>query len=70
MTTIQVHLSDDLANKMSGITNNLEALIIDFLRSQVKELHLVNEYRAANDENRNLQKEFVNVDLAGWEDEY
>ena len=74
MTTIQVHIPDDLAGKMSKFTVNAEAFIIDLLRSRVKELdkgeNIANEYHLASIENKKLMKEFSIVDLENWEDEY
>ncbi len=70
MTTIQVHLPDDLATQVSRLTNNAEALIIDFLQTQVRELNLANEYVLAKNENQKLQKDFAVIDIEGWEDDY
>ena len=74
MTTIELHIPDDLAGKISAFTANAEAFIIDLLRSRVKELDkgesLANEYHLASIENKKLTQEFAVVDLENWEDEY
>ena len=63
MTVIQVHLPDDLARKVSRLSDNVEAYIVDFLRSQVREASLADEYRLAGDENKELLKDFESVDM-------
>ena len=70
MTTIQIHLPDDLAVKVSALTDNLESYITDLLRSRVQELHLADEYRMASDESEELLSDFAFVDAEGWENEY
>ena len=70
MITIQIHLPDDLANKVFRLTNNAETFIIDLLRSQVQDMTLADEYRLAKKENNQLLQDFANVDLEGWQDEY
>ncbi len=74
MTTIKIHLPDDIAEKVRKITGNAESFIIDLLRSKVTELDkpatLADEYRMANAENISLHKEFVHIDTEGWDDEY
>ena len=70
MTTIQIHIPDDLAVKVSALTDNLESYITDLLRSQVQELHLTDEYRLASGESEELLHDFAVVDAEGWEDEY
>ena len=51
MTTIQLHLPDDLASKAVRISGNIETLIIDLLRTKINELDkpvtLADEYRLA-----------------------
>ncbi len=74
MTTLQINIPDELANKVSKITANAEAYIIDLLRSRVRELDqnqsLADEYRMASVENKKVKKDFVAVDLENWDDEY
>ncbi len=70
MTTIQIHLPDDLASKVFRLTNNAEALIIDFLQTQVQDLTLANQYSLAKKENIALQQAFGGIDLEGWENDY
>ena len=74
MTTIQLHIPDDLAKKMSNFTANTEVFIIDLLRSRVKELDkglgLADEYRLASIENKKLMQDFAEIDLSNWGDEY
>ena len=70
MTTIQIHIPDDLAVKVSALTDNLESYITDLLRSRVQELHLADEYRLASDESEELLNDFAFVDAEGWENEY
>lgn len=70
MTTIKVHLPDDLADQVARITNNAEAYIVDMLRSQVQDFVLAEEYRLSGDESKTLSRDFASVDLEGWENEY
>ena len=74
MTTIKLHIPDDLADKVSRITGNAETYILDLLRSKMKELDhpksLADEYRMAGAENIALLKDFAHTDLEGWDDEY
>ncbi len=74
MTTIQVHIPDDLADKVLSITGNAETFIIDLLRNKVNELDkpltLAKEYRLASVENSGLKTDFTHIDLEGWDDEY
>jgi hypothetical protein len=67
MTTLQIHLPDDLATKIFRRTTNAEAFIVDLLRSQIQELSLKDEYHLANIENKNLLAEFETIDLENWE---
>jgi hypothetical protein len=70
MTTIQVHLPDDLARGISKLTDNTETFIIDLLRFRIQEATLADEYRLAGSESKELSRDFASVDLEGWEDEY
>jgi len=74
MTTIKLHIPDDLADKVNKMTGNAETFIIDLLRSKVKELDkplsLADEYRMAATENVELMKDFAHIDLEGWDDDY
>ena len=74
MTIIHLHRPDDLADKISRITGNAEALIIDLLRSKVNGLDapksLADEYRLAAAESTSLMKDFANIDNEGWDEEY
>ena len=74
MTTIKLHIPDDLADKVHRITENAETYIIELLRSKMTELDrplsLADEYRMAATENVSLQKDFAHIDLEGWDDEY
>ena len=74
MTTIQVHIPDDLASKVQSLAPNTEAFIVDLLRSKVNELNssatLAEEYRQAAKENISLMKDFAHTDLEGWDDDY
>ena len=74
MTTINLHIPDDLADKVNRLTGNAESYIIDLLRSKVKELDkpksLADEYRMAASENAGLMKDFAHTDMEGWDDEY
>ncbi len=74
MTTIQLHIPDDLASKVKSLAPNTEALIVNLLRSKVKELNssatLADEYRQAAKENKSLMKDFAHTDLEGWDDDY
>ncbi len=74
MTTIQLHLPDDLASKAVRISGNIETLIIDLLRTKINELDkpvtLADEYRLAGIENKSLITGFHSFDMEGWEEEY
>lgn len=74
MTTIKLHIPDDLADKVGRLTGNAETFIIDLLRSKVKELDspksLADEYRMAAVENASLTIDFAHTDKEGWDDEY
>jgi hypothetical protein len=74
MTTIQLHIPDDLAAKVSRLTGNAEKYIIDLLRAKVNELDkpksLADEYRMAASENIVVKEDFSHTDLEGWDDEY
>ena len=74
MKTIELHIPDDLADKVYRLTNNAETYIIDLLRSKVKEMDkpksLADEYRMAAIENISLMKDFAHTDLERWDDEY
>ena len=74
MTTIKLHIPDDLATTIQSVTSNAEAFIIDLLRSKINELKmpglLEEEYKMAAKENDTLVKEFATVDLEGWDNDY
>ncbi len=74
VTTIKLRIPDDLANKVHRITTNTEALIIDLLRSKVREMEqpmsMADEYKMAAAENGDLIKSFNHVDIEGWSDDY
>ena len=74
MTTIKLHIPDDLADKVHRITGNVETYIIDLLRSKLKESDkpksLADEYRMAATGNVVLMKDFAHTDMEGWDDEY
>ena len=74
MQTIQLHIPDTLANKITRFTENTETFIINLLKSKVNELEknneLTNEYKLAAKENKKLRADFKHVDLEGWEDAY
>jgi hypothetical protein len=74
MTTIELHLPDDLADKVNKLTGNAETYIISMLQAKVKELDapktLADEYRMAATENRISMKDFAHTDLEGWDDDY
>ena len=74
MTTIKLHIPDDLADKVHRITGNVETFIIDLLRSKVKELDkpvsLADEYYIAATENVGLMKDFAHIDIESWNDDY
>jgi hypothetical protein len=73
MTTIKLHIPDELADKVR-MTENVETYIIDLLRSKLKELDkpksLADEYRMAASENAVILKDFAHADSEGWDDEY
>ena len=74
MTTIHLHIPDDLAAKIRLLTGNAETYILDLLRSKVRELDkpksLADEYRMAASEHGSLMKDFEHTDLEGWGDGY
>ena len=74
MTTIQLHIPDDLASKMQSITSNAENYILDLLRAKVNEtdkpLSLADQYRLTTYENSKLMADFAHTDSVGWDYEY
>ena len=74
MKTIQLHIPDDLADKVFSISDNVENFIIELLRSNVSEsdkpLTLSNEYHLASIENSHIMADFAHIDSEGWDDEY
>jgi len=74
MTTINLQIPDDLADKIRRLTGNAETYIIELLRSKVKELDkpksLADEYRMAASENGDIRRDFAHTDLEGWDDAY
>lgn len=74
MKTIELHLPDDLAGKISQLFPNTESFIIETLRSKVNEYNkpktLADEYRLAAIENKKITKDFETIDLENWSDEY
>ncbi len=74
MKTIELHLPDDLADKVYHITENAETFIIGLVRSKINELDqplsLADQYRLEAAENTDLLADFTVVDLEGWDEEY
>ncbi len=74
MTTIQINLPDELAVKVRSFSNNAEKFIIDLLSSKLNELDkselLIEEYKLAAIENKQIKKDFAVVDLENWGDDY
>jgi hypothetical protein len=74
MTTIKLHIPDDLADKVHCLTGNAETYIIDLLRTRMKELEkpqpLADEYRLAEAENAKIASDFSSVDSERWHDGY
>jgi hypothetical protein len=74
MKTIQLHIPDELADKVQRLSGNAETFIISLLQSKVKEMDestsLADQYEMASKENTSLQKDFSQTDLEGWDDEY
>lgn len=74
MTTINLHLPDDLAAKVQRLSGNAEKYIIGLLRAKVAELDetnaLANEYCMAAAENAVIMQDFTHTDMEGWDDEY
>lgn len=66
MTTIQLNLPDDLADKVSSLTNDTESYIIELLRTKLMELNLADEYRMASEENKDLLLDYSGVDVEGF----
>ncbi|MES2704044.1 MAG: hypothetical protein V4649_15495 [Bacteroidota bacterium] len=54
MKTIQLHIPDELADKV---------------QAEKKLVTLAEEYRRASEENTELAADFIHVDLEGWDDE-
>ena len=73
MKTIELHLSDELADRVQQF-GNPETFIISLIQSKVKELNtpltLADEYKLAAKENKTLIKDFSHIDTEGWDDEY
>lgn len=74
MTTIQLHIPDDLADKLGQLTPDAEAYILALLRSHVQdgqvEHHLAQEYQLAAEENKQLTQDFTTIDQENWGDDY
>jgi hypothetical protein len=74
MTTIQLHIPDILAKKLTKFGSDTERLIISSIREKVqvadKKLTLADEYKLATQDNQEIMKDFANIDMEGWEDEY
>ena len=74
MTTIQLHIPDILAKKLTKFGTDTERLIIGLIREKVqvvdKKLTLADEYKLATQTNQEIIKDFAHVDMEGWEDEY
>lgn len=74
MKTIQLHLPDDLADKVLRMTGNAETYIIEMLRSKIGGIDssgtLSEQYRNVAEENKSLLTEFASTDMEGWDDEY
>ena len=74
MTTIQLHIPDILAKKLNKFGSDTERLIIGLIREKVqvadKRLTLEDEYKLATQDNQVLMRDFVHIDMEGWEDEY
>ncbi len=70
MKVIQLHLPDELAEKVLAITGNVETYILDVLRTNINEpkkpITLAQEYRLAGIENAELNKDFEHIDTEGW----
>ena len=66
---IQLHIPDDLAAAVQRLIGNPENLIIDFLRSKVRELDtprsLADEYRMAAAENIKVARDFKHTNMEG-----
>ena len=71
MTTIKLHIPDDIAEKVKSLTGNAEKFIIDLIRKELdKPKSQVYEYSLAGSGNATLMKDFAHKDLKGREDEY
>jgi hypothetical protein len=74
MKTIQLHIPDDLAEKVLRLSSNAESFILDLIRSRFSESDkpsiLANEYRMASVENSHISADFAHTDMEGWDDEY
>lgn len=74
MKTIQLHIPDELADKVHRLSSNAETFILELIRSKVNELDkpgsLAKEYRLASTENAHIVNDFAHTDLEGWDDEY
>jgi hypothetical protein len=72
MMIVELHIPDELAEKVQNLTPDTEAYIINLLRTAVNEKHspviLEDEYRKAALENTELAKEFAFIDKEGWDD--
>ena len=74
MTTIHLHITDILAKKLTRFGSDTERLIISLIKEKVqisdKKLTLADEYKFAAQTNQEIIKDFANIDMEGWEDEY
>ncbi|MCB0507551.1 MAG: hypothetical protein KDD21_04540 [Bacteroidetes bacterium] len=74
MKVIQLHIADDLAQKVSEMSQDTESFIIETLRTKVNKLKksadLEKEYKLAAEENKKILQDFATIDLENWSDEY
>lgn len=66
MTTLELHLPDELAASLARLTIDAESFVLDALRDRLlsieREQRLVEEYRFAATENQSLVQDFKHVD--------
>ena len=73
MTTLELHISDELAATLTRLTGDAEAFALEALEARLKaveeEEQLAEEYRFAAKENESLGHEFRAIDTEHWDED-
>jgi len=70
--TIELHIPDDIAMRLTHLTEDAESFALDALQARLQEVEqterLAEEYRFAAQENEPLLRDFAAVDTEHWDD--